>query len=369
MKKSKLIKLYVIVFCFVLIVINILSFVIIKIENNGNISFSDKDAENYGYSSEEYSQYMKDKAQLDLGYSSFDGWSTRPISSNYFNVDTNGHRRTLSFNNRDSIVLFLGGSVAWGYGNTDLTTIPSLVTKYSEKYNCINLGEVGFSSMQSAVGLLHHLNEYRNIAHVVSIDGVNDMYQYCVMNGDFTKHYREKAYDSRLRNYESNSRGYLLKNLFNAAYQIFFQNTVHLLKKVRNKYLGINSQINNALTCELNSGFYTEVSNRIIKNWRRMKYICDSENINFVSILQPNAFTSKLNSDHISHLLYMSLKDNYLEYYTELSPIIKNQGENWIHDFSSIFDTIPQAKYFIDDCHLNVKGNEIIAKSIIRLLQ
>jgi len=329
------------------------------------LDYSEERANLMGLTIDEHLQYQRDKEIFKLNYSSFDGWTNGMGTSEFFNIDENGHR--FSFEGKgDSLILFFGGSLVWGHGNRDNTTIPSYLSKLSSKYNCINLSEVGFSSMQSIVSLVHQLNEFDKVAYVITIDGINDMNQYCGLNGRFDIHYRENDYNKYLDEYERNPYGPFGRNLINTTYQIFLENSYEVILRFKNKFIGVNNRINNHFICD--KDLYSEVAARLLKNWQNMYGVCNNSNIKFISILQPNAHFTKSKKDGIQPYLFEVSKEHALVFYENTRSKMKESKLDYIYDFTEVFDTFPNKQFFTDDCHVNHNGNEVIAQAIYKIM-
>lgn len=88
--------------------------------------------------------------------------------------------------------------------------------------------------------------------------------------------------------------------------------------------------------------------------------------IKFIAILQPNFFVGNVENEYLNFEKGGSLGKKIKAVY----PILKEKiiDYDWIYDFTEIFDEIENPVYF-DFCHLNEKGNEIVANQICEIVE
>jgi hypothetical protein len=111
-----------------------------------------------------------------------------PFSGRHINVDSNGHRCTLQFQEdqrdgrRNRRVFLLGGSTMWGTGARDSNTIPSALARLNasepegRRTHMLNMGESGYVNTQSLFALELELRRGNVPDDVIFYDGVNDIF-------------------------------------------------------------------------------------------------------------------------------------------------------------------------------------------------
>jgi lysophospholipase L1-like esterase len=120
------------------------------------------------------------------GPSRFDpyrSWWPTQFASRYVQVDSGGRRRTVPTPDPGPIqlrVLFLGGSVMWGYTTPDSLTIPSLVARRLRALGhthvaLVNLAQPSYNTTQGLISLLLELRAGARPDVVISLDGNNDV--------------------------------------------------------------------------------------------------------------------------------------------------------------------------------------------------
>jgi hypothetical protein len=110
------------------------------------------------------------------------------------------------------------------------------------------------------------------------------------------------------------------------------------------------------------------VARTLIGNWRNAKAIADSRGIEFHAILQPVAV---IGSPNLSHLEYLeeeshSRSNDYQRVYPIVQRLMLAENAAWMHDFTDAFDG--DELIYIDGCHVNARGNEIIARRIDEMI-
>ncbi len=115
-------------------------------------------------------------------YDPYRAWWARPFASRWVHVDSRGERITVpTLPLRPARrILFLGGSVMWGYTVPDSLTIPSLVQQgllaRGDSGNEIrNLAQPSFNATQGLITLVLELRAGYRPDVVVSLDGNNDV--------------------------------------------------------------------------------------------------------------------------------------------------------------------------------------------------
>src|SRR3990167_2158302 len=97
-------------------------------------------------------EYFQEFKKLGYTYESYLGWKCKAFKGKFFNVSSEGVRKTSNPNGLDKskakLVYCFGGSVLWGMGARDDYTVPSLISKLlnkdEEQYYVINYGQPGY---------------------------------------------------------------------------------------------------------------------------------------------------------------------------------------------------------------------------------
>lgn len=107
-----------------------------------------------------------------------------------------------------------------------------------------------------------------------------------------------------------------------------------------------------------------------LNNIRRMRVICENEEINFYGILQPTLYSKLSRTKEEEGLLWSTWRiNNCYEWANEFRGRVKkviDSGEP-IYDLSHIFDA--DSDIYMDDCHVYEKGNRIIAEYIYKIIE
>jgi hypothetical protein len=106
------------------------------------------------------------------------------------------------------------------------------------------------------------------------------------------------------------------------------------------------------------------VARTLISNWKNAKAIADSRGIEFHAILQPVAVIGAANLTHLPYLEEEShsRSNDYQRVYPIVQRLMQSEAVPWMHDFTDAFDG--DELIYIDGCHVNARGNEIIARRI-----
>ena len=130
----------------------------------------------------------------------------------------------------------------------------------------------------------------------------------------------------------------------------------------------MKNQVDETLVCERDIDRMNNVVEQLIQNWSMMHDICSAKQISFFAIVQPNSITHKARRDHIEHLLYDDLIAHYKLFYQLLEEKLKILNHSWILDLTSVFDGYQNEFIFLDDCHMNRKGNQILTDRLCHLV-
>ena len=104
---------------------------------------------------------------------------------------------------------------------------------------------------------------------------------------------------------------------------------------------------------------------------RYMRAICEVNGCEYIGILQP-ALVLKSNEDLSNHerRLVTFYEDAYTKEYPDFVNDIRYKMKNykWMHDFSNVFEKVKETVYR-DNCHLNDRGNQIIADRVYQIIK
>ena len=103
-------------------------------------------------------------------------WRRDAYTSKYINIDEHGVRRTVKSPKPGAAKVFMfGGSTTWGTGSPDSHTIPSLLQKrLGDGYDVHNFGDIAYVAAQELNLLLKLLADGNVPQIVIFYDGIND---------------------------------------------------------------------------------------------------------------------------------------------------------------------------------------------------
>jgi len=237
--------------------------------------------------------------------------------------------------NTDKIVLTLGGSTT-DYSLNGFVSWPQLLNdKMHENvavcvgggYRVINGGVAGYCSSHELLSFITYgLKTIPNV--LISYSGYNDAAG--VLLYEYNDYHTVKTYDELIKIAKNNDAGDLL-------------------------LMNFGSKINNYAMLWL-------------KNARIMHGICEEFGIKHIHILQPSFITSGLLDEVEKEICtigpYKDIYSKVNNFYNEIKE--KMEYYEWIIDFTDIF---MDNSVYIDTCHVNQAGNEVIASHIYRLLE
>lgn len=126
--------------------------------------------------------------------------------------------------------------------------------------------------------------------------------------------------------------------------------------------------------CDTNKSKAQSIAMHLISNWRAAYALSKMYDFEFYGILQPTLFSTQSNSDYLPKnevTIHPTLKKQYNAVYPLVLQEIKSQcrldksfcssiynGTDWLNGTPNIF---------LDFCHINSRGNRVIAKNIALL--
>jgi len=106
------------------------------------------------------------------------------------------------------------------------------------------------------------------------------------------------------------------------------------------------------------------VASTMVNNWKIAQSVAALGGAEFHAIFQPVAL---LGQPNIENLKPKIRKTNWHVVYPLVQEIKEREHLDWIHDFTDAFNV--QEYIYIDSCHVNGRGNQIIAKRLGEVLQ
>ncbi|WP_299136651.1 SGNH/GDSL hydrolase family protein [uncultured Tenacibaculum sp.] len=302
--------------------------------------------------------------ELQTKWSPYTHFELKKYTGKYNNIDSLGHRKTLSFykDSSSSIKIFcFGGSTMYGIGTKDENTIPSTLAKVlknkipSKKFTITNFGLPGYTNDLEILQLRKELIKGNIPDIVIFYDGVNEVisaYQNNKIGVPFNCFNRKIEYNTH--------KEYLKKiRLFLKTSNIY--NFIKYLKKKT----GVNpNNVKDLIDNDL-------LSRQIVHNYKFNLTTSDSYaksyNFKVFNFLQPIIFTNKKLSKYESFMAknekyYKKLFIKSYDLFKLDTTLNKNITFN---NLSNIFNKINTEKtVYADFCHLVKEGNEIIAKNM-----
>lgn len=289
-------------------------------------------------------------------YESFYEWRRPEFKSQTINIDENGLRRTFRPEGAepDKTIAFFGGSTTWGTGGDDFATIPSFFGKQMPDYKAINFGETGYIAHQSMnLFMKWYFDGFRPDV-VVFYDGVNDTWNKCRRELTSFSHSRERAMRIALQEGgETNSE----------SFSFLFLPMKNLAGKIARTLESRSREASEVYDCDKDPEKAERIARVMVSDWLLMKSMVESYGGKFIAILQPHAYVSKTNLDHLK--LDPELGLQYDAVYPRVVDLINGEFSALQDNFVDLRDALDKDDYFyIDWCHLSPNGNEIIAGRI-----
>ena len=296
---------------------------------------------------------FREFGQLQTRYVPYLVWQRQPFHGETITVGEDGdrHHKPTTDHPIGHVRLF-GGSTMWGKGVDDEHSIPAQFNRLHPRLAVYNNGESAFVSRQSLERLINIVNQREPVDVAVSYEGCNDFYTLCRKDTSIDGHSHEPEMARKLR-----PPSFAADALFGALREVIFYAWGRSLKA-----MGPPSR------CQDEPDGAERVARTLISNWKNAKAIADSRGIEFHAILQPVAV---IGSPNLSHLDYLaeeshSRSNDYQRAYPIVQRLMQAEQAPWMHDFTDAFDG--GELIYIDGCHVNARGNEIIARRIDEIL-
>jgi lysophospholipase L1-like esterase len=314
---------------------------------------SDKAARESLTDREQAETIFREFSQLETRYVPYLVWRRAPFSGETTTVGENGDRiHPLPTGAPLGDVRLFGGSTMWGKGVDDAHSIPAQLQMTEPRFRVYNHGESAFVSRQGLERLINAVNQDEPLDAAVTYDGCNDFYTLCREDTSINGHSHESDVTRRLR-----PPSYAANALFGTLRELIFYAWGRSLKAA-----GPPSR------CQNDPEGAANVARTLINNWKIAKAISDANGIEFHAILQPVAAVGSANLQHLDYLAddEHSRSIDYRKTYPLVQQWIRAEGGGWAHDFTDAFDG--EELLYIDGCHVNARGNEIIAGRIAGVL-
>ena len=320
------------------------------------------------YSNKEFSiELMNELSKLPtIPYRSFIGWRMEKLNFKYTNISGPYNGRKSKGESLNNSVWFFGGSTMWGWGTSDNQTIPSHFNSLTN-IPVYNFAENSWTSRQSLNQLINAIGDNNNPSVVIFYEGVNDIHQQCRHEiKSLPAHSREIQIQNALKQLP-NTEG--ITNFILSPYR-----AIH--RKLRIQSPVVNRSQTKVYDCDINEAKARLVAQHLVNNLYTAHALSKSKSFEFYSILQPNLFTTKTNSEYfppdkvkenleleiqyrIVYPLILKEIDKYCEFDKDFCSSFIN-GTDWLDGTNNIF---------IDFCHINSLGNKVIAQRLKSLLK
>ena len=290
----------------------------------------------------------REDGQLRTRYEPYVAWTRRPFAGETTTINDAGNRVTPAPGDREGSVAghvrFFGGSTMWGTGVDDRNTIPAHFNALHPGYAVENHGEAGYISRQGLARVIDLYERGEPMDLVIFYDGCNDLYTLCREDVTLTGH-REQAKMARILTKSS------------AVADGLVGSTLEVARAIAQE-LGLGEDEPGVL-CPDDPEFAQRVAETMVNNWRIARHVTQLAGGEFHAFLQPVATLGSPNTEYLGDRTRGRRARCYLTVYPLVQKIIREEGEDWMHDLTDAFDV--EEYLYIDSCHVNARGNEIIA--------
>lgn len=286
----------------------------------------------------------------------------------YYNVENNLRRTTDSPRVYSNRIFLFGGSTVYCSEVPDEHTIASYLqrlvnTSHPDRYRVVNCGVSSINTVQQ----LEKLNalKYSSGDIVCFYGGVNDALLFTtgrvngwIMGENYVEYSKKFNLLQKIR-YKIYNR-FRFQSRFVDIYLYPFSNEVPIPMQ--------DSANISVLQKELMKSY--------VQTLKSADSTCRTQGATFYNFLQPHIFTRKKNTDYEkalqNNIRLIPVSDRHALNYgyqvlTEASRRIQESGMN-SNDLTSAFDGTDD-EYYLDNCHITEKGNEIIASEIFKKIK
>ncbi len=285
-----------------------------------------------------YKEYKKVKQK----YHDFVTYKDEEFQGKIINIDKNGNRFThvsKNFIDNDSKYIFFGGSIIWGYGESDEKTIPSIYSQKNRVYT-ENFAVSGYTSRQSLAKLINYyvknpISTKKRI--IIFTDGALDYYMNC-RDDDMTL---KTGYSEKIVN--------MLNTKNPLSFEILSSPSLAFFKKLKNR-LENKEEISLRKVCSKEKIKFITTS--ILRVWSIANQLAKVHGDEFIAVLPPSILDREDNTE------------DYKKEYKELRKNIKNYTDINFIDLSKIFTDNKNA--YLDSMHYSFEGKKIYVKELTK---
>ena len=304
-------------------------------------------------------QLFSDNSKLSMQYYAFIGWKRKPFKSKYINIKGNYKTRISLGEDIENSTWFFGGSTIFGTGSSDKQTIPSHYNQLSND-NVFNFGETSWNSRQSLNLLINLIADGEFPKKIIFYDGVNDVLTFCRTE---IKNLPSHAYVNKIR-----------EKLFTSEQKLFAKKITNFIVEPYISLFKKDELIpENAYDCHKNTNKSRRIARHLVENWHIAYLISKKQGAEFKGILQPTIFSSGVKYDYFDNKSKNRL-NLFKAQYESVYPEIINEMKQKCKTDRDFCESLVDGRYwlsgkeniFIDWCHVNGAGNQIIAEKMIQ---
>lgn len=303
-------------------------------------------------------------------------WRHEPFTGKHINVSDQGLRRTWNRRTQPDKpgirykIWCFGGSTMWGEGDRDEFTIPSQISRIlSDRFPAIqvevsNFGEAGYVSTQELITLYLQLRKGDRPDLVIFLDGANDVY-----SGYHNAAAGLPVFEwDRERDFNMGKRFRRLTQ-DKATLALLFLKATEVYRWAKRQ---AGQGRDTALERNLSPGERTEFSDSRISElaesvWQNYQFnvsaiaeLCRARGISTLFYWQPVSYVSKSPSVPAA-----SDESPLRKLYDKSYTLARTCELPTFHYLGDVFDDYAE-DFFIDFCHANEKGLEIIAQRMVK---
>jgi len=287
----------------------------------------------------------REKKRLQTQYVPYMAWSRKPFSGETITINREGDRtHPLTTDTPIRHIRFFGGSTIWGSFVDDQNTIPAHFNTLHQDYQAFNHGQSGFVSRQGLARLVNLVNQKAPMEVIVFYDGCNDSMYLCAPDVSINGLREQAKMANKLEH-----RWQVVDDLFGSIRVV--------IQKIAKKRERPTSQ------CSTDPAYAQMVASTLVNNWKIAKTVAALGGAEFHAVLQPVAPIGQPNIEYLSE---RGPRTDFHLVYPLVLEIKEREHLDWIHDFTEAFDV--DQYIYIDSCHVNGRGNQIIAQKISNLL-
>ena len=296
---------------------------------------------------------LADQKAADYTYVPFVGWRQKPVATPTLNVGPDGNRRhTVGTDNRPGAPTLgmFGGSTMWGTGVDDNGTIAALFDSFADDYVVVNYGERGHTSRQNLAQLANLINTGQTPDIAVFYSGYNDVWTHCnyAVTESLNGHMEERKIRSTLDERRDDA----------ITYRQFLLPAVKAVRRLAGE-----GGAKAGYACANDPQRAEAVAEMMVATWEMARQLMLARGRELHVFLQPCAYLGRPN---IAYLDVGGRRAGRREQFEAVYPLIKRKlaerGLDWVVDLTGAFDG--DRALYIDDAHVAVPGNMIIAREI-----